>query len=98
MPKNNGIVELQGKGRFIDSSQQLINERMDDAFAADLLGADAISRLGDSTVAAALRRVPGLTLVQDKYIYIRGLGERYSQNTLNRAQIPSPDLTRNVFR
>jgi TonB-dependent receptor len=41
--------------------------------------------------------VPGLTLVQDKYVYIRGLGERYSQSTLNRAQIPSPDLTRNVI-
>jgi hypothetical protein len=70
---------------------------MNDAFAADLLGADTISRLGDSTVAAALRRIPGLTLVQDKYVYIRGLGERYSQSTLNLAQIPSPDLTRNVI-
>ncbi|MEJ2255507.1 MAG: TonB-dependent receptor [Woeseiaceae bacterium] len=89
--------EVVVTGRFISSSQQLVNERMTDAFATDLLGADTISRLGDSTVAAALRRVPGLTLVQDKYVYIRGLGERYSQSTLNRAQIPSPDLTRNVI-
>ena len=92
-----GIEEVVVTGRFISSSQQLVNERMTDAFATDLLGADTISRLGDSTVAAALRRVPGLTLVQDKYVYIRGLGERYSQSTLNRAQIPSPDLTRNVI-
>jgi len=91
------IEEVVVTGRFISSSQQLVNERMNDAYAADLLGADTISRLGDSTVAAALRRVPGLTLVQDKYVYIRGLGERYSQSTLNRAQIPSPDLTRNVL-
>ena len=91
------IEEVVVTGRFISSSQKLVNERMNDAFATDLLGAETISRLGDSTVAAALRRVPGLTLVQDKYIYIRGLGERYSQSTLNRAQIPSPDLTRNVI-
>jgi TonB-dependent receptor len=91
------LDEVVVTGRFLSSSQQLVNERMNDAFAADLLGADTISRLGDSTVAAALRRVPGLTLVQDKYVYIRGLGERYSQSTLNRAQIPSPDLTRNVI-
>ncbi len=91
------LEEVVVTGRFISSSQQLVNERMNDAFAVDLLGADTISRLGDSTVAAALRRVPGLTLVQDKYVYIRGLGERYSQSTLNRAQIPSPDLTRNVI-
>lgn len=92
-----GIEEVVVTGRFISSSQQLINERMNDAFATDLLGADTISRLGDSTVAAALRRVPGLSLVQDKFIYIRGLGERYSSTTLNGAQIPSPDLTRNVI-
>lgn len=91
------IDEVTVTGRFISSSQKLVNERMTDAFATDLLGADTIARLGDSTVAAALRRVPGLTLVQDKYVYIRGLGERYSQSTLNRAQIPSPDLTRNVI-
>jgi TonB-dependent receptor len=91
------IEELVVLGRFIDSSQQLVNERMSDAFAAVLLGADTIARLGDSTVGAALRRVPGITLVQDKFVYIRGLGERYTQSTRNGAQIPSPDLTRNVI-
>ena len=96
-PTDEAIEEIIATGRFVDSSQQLVNERMNDAFAADLLGEDTISRLGDSTVASALRRVPGLTLVQDKFVYIRGLGERYSQSTLNLAQIPSPDLTRNVI-
>ncbi len=91
------IEEVVVLGRFISSSQSLVNERMTDAFATDLLGSDTISRLGDSTVASALRRVPGLTLVQDKFVYIRGLGERYTSTTLNGAFIPSPDLTRNVI-
>ena len=65
------IEEVVVTGRFISSSQQLVNERMNDAFSTDLLGADTIARLGDSTVAAALRRVPGLSLVQDKFVYIR---------------------------
>ena len=91
------IEEVVVLGRFISSSQQVVDERMNDAYATDLLGADTIARLGDSTVAAALRRVPGLSLVQGKFVYIRGLGERYSQTTLNNAQIPSPDLTRNVI-
>ena len=91
------IEEVVVLGRFISSSQQVVNERLNDAFATDLLGAATIARLGDSTVAGALRRVPGLTLVQDKFVYIRGLGERYSTTTLNGAVIPSPDLTRNVI-
>ncbi len=90
-----GIEEVVVLGRFISGSQQLVNERMNDAFATDLLGAETISRLGDSTVGSALRRVPGLTLVQDRFVYIRGLGERYTTTLLNGAQIPSPDLTRN---
>ena len=95
--ENAELEEVVVTGRFIDASENLVNERMNDAFATDLLGADMIARLGDSTVAEALRRVPGLTLVQNKFVYIRGLGERYSQSTLNGAYIPSPDLTRNVI-
>ncbi|MFA0812029.1 TonB-dependent receptor plug domain-containing protein [Microbulbifer epialgicus] len=56
-----------------------------------------IGRVGDSTVAAALRRVSGLSLVSSKFVYVRGLGERYSSTTLNGATVPSPDLTRNVI-
>ncbi|MGH8223700.1 MAG: TonB-dependent receptor plug domain-containing protein, partial [Woeseiaceae bacterium] len=91
------VEEVVVTGRFINASQQVINERITDASVTDLLDAETISRLGDSTVSAALRRVPGLTLVADKFVYIRGLGERYSATSLNGAQIPSPDLTRNVI-
>jgi len=91
------IEEVVVLGRARSASQQLVHERMNDDAVTDLLGAEAISRLGDSTVAAALRRVPGLSLVGGKFVYIRGLGERYSASALNSARIPSPDLTRNVI-
>jgi len=95
---NNEVIdEIVTVGRSLSTAEELINERMDDSVVVDLLGAEAMSRLGDSTVAAALRRVPGLTLVNDKFIYVRGLGERYSSTSLNGSQIPSPDLTRNVI-
>ena len=55
-----------------------------------------ISRAGDSDIAAALRRVPGITLVDGKFVYVRGLGERYSSVLVNGAAVPSPDLTRSV--
>lgn len=96
-PESEAIEEVVVTGRYLSASQQLANERMSDAFSVDLLGADTISRLGDSTVGDALRRVPGISLVANKFVYIRGLGERYSASSLNGAQIPSPDLTRNVI-
>ena len=91
------IDEIVSVGRLIDTSQALVLERMDDAAVTDLLGSEQFGRTGDSTVAVALKRVPGLSLVGNQFVYIRGLGERYSQSTLNGAFIPSPDLTRNVI-
>lgn len=89
--------EIVVTGRSLSASEELIQERLEDSAVIDTVGAEAISRLGDSTVAATLRRVPGLSLVSDKFVYIRGLGERYSATSLNGSDIPSPDLTRNVI-
>lgn len=83
--------------RLQGTAAAVIEERKNQAFVADILGAEQISRTGDSDAASALRRVTGLTLVDGKYIYVRGLGERYSSARLNGAAIPSPDLTRNVI-
>ncbi len=84
-------------GRLRSTALDVIGARLEEDVVSDFLGAEAISRVGDSTVSLALRRVPGLTLVNDQFIYVRGLGERYSSVQLNGAQVPSPDLTRNVI-
>ncbi|WP_445361945.1 TonB-dependent receptor domain-containing protein [Microbulbifer sp. EKSA005] len=91
------VEEVIVHGRLRDSAEVLISERLEEEVVTDILGAEMISRVGDSTVAAALRRVSGLSLVSDKFVYVRGLGERYSSTTLNGSTVPSPDLTRNVI-
>ncbi|MFC0119650.1 TonB-dependent receptor domain-containing protein [Pseudoalteromonas xiamenensis] len=92
------IEEVVAVGnRLKGSASAVIEERKNQAFVADIMGAEQISRTGDSDAASALRRVTGLTLVNDKFIYVRGLGERYSSVRLNGASVPSPDLTRNVI-
>lgn len=83
--------------RLQGSAVAVIEERKNQAFVADILGAEQLSKTGDSDAASALRRVTGLTLVDGKFIYVRGLGERYSSARLNGASVPSPDLTRNVI-
>ena len=91
------IEEVIVIGRLYDAAQRLMHERQDDEVVSDVLGAEMISRLGDTTVAVALQRISGLSLVHGKFVYVRGLGERYSSTLLNGATIPSPDLTRNVI-
>ncbi|WP_087506155.1 TonB-dependent receptor domain-containing protein [Neiella marina] len=82
--------------RLKSAASEVMEERREQAYVADLMGSDQISRTGDSDAAAALRRVTGLTLKDGKFIYVRGLGERYSSTSLNGAIVPSPDPTRNV--
>lgn len=92
-----GMEELVVIARLFNSAQQLMNERKDDEVVSDVLSDEMIGRVGDTTVAVALQRISGLSLVNSKFIYVRGLGERYSSTLLNGATIPSPDLTRNVI-
>ncbi|PUA30577.1 MAG: TonB-dependent receptor [Cellvibrio sp. 79] len=91
------VEEMLITGRQQTAAQAVITERIEDPFAADLMSSDQLSRTGDSTVAIALSRVPGVTVLDGKYVYVRSLGERYSSTTLNGAAVPSPELTRNVL-
>jgi len=82
---------------FIEGSlSSVIDEQRQTASVANVLGAEQISRAGDSDAGSALARVTGLTLVDGQFIFIRGLGERYSSTLLNGANVPSPDPTRKV--
>lgn len=91
------VEEIFVTGRLKSTAFDSTQERLEQEVVSDFLGAEQISRTGDSTVSLALRRMPGLTVVNDQFVYVRGLGERYSSALLNHAQVPSPDLTRNVL-
>lgn len=90
-----GGVTVHGRYDAGDRSLYL-DERRTSGVVTEALGAQQIARTGDSDVATTLRRVTGLSLVDGKYVYVRGLGERYSSVLLNGAPIPSPDYTRRV--
>ncbi len=91
------IEEVVATGtRLKGTAAAVMQERQNQAFVADIMGAEQISRTGDGDAASALRRVTGLTLVDGKFIYVRGLGERYSSTQLNGMGVPSPDPTRSV--
>ena len=91
------IEELNVVGRRTDSETDVESERILLDVQADFIDSEFITRVGDSNAAALLRRMPGLTIAQDKFVYVRGLGERYSSAQLNGSSVPSPDITRNVI-
>ena len=82
--------------RIPGGTATLMEERRNSASVSDVLGAEQMSRSGDSDAASALQRVTGLTVVGGKYVYVRGLGERYSASLLNGSTLPSPEPERRV--
>ncbi len=84
------IEEITVLGRFIPDEKRATSE------ISNVLDAEAFTLAGDGNVAAGLQRLPGVSLVGGKYIYVRGLGDRYSSTLLNYSGIPSPDPLRRV--
>ena len=84
--------------RVQGTSATMLAERKDASSVNDVLGAEQMSRAGDSNAAAALKRVTGLTVVGGKYVYVRGLGERYSASLLNGSTLPAPSPSVEWFR
>ena len=71
-----------------DPSGLELSER-DTANIVDTIGVEMLARFSDSDVAASVVRVPGISVQDDKYVFIRGLGGRYISSTLNNATMPS---------
>ncbi|MDA1371444.1 MAG: TonB-dependent receptor [Proteobacteria bacterium] len=79
------IEEIAVIGQFVPDEK-----RGTDAIS-NVVSEQQFTRSGDSNIAESLKRVSGLSTVGGKYVYIRGLGERYSTTLLNGAILPSPE-------
>lgn len=74
-----------------DSDGALLKARQKASTVSDAISSESISRSGSSDAADAMRFVTGASVVEGKYVYIRGLGERYTTTQLNGAELPSID-------
>ena len=80
------------------SEAALLNVQKKSANVIEGLSAEQMSRSGDSDAASALKRVTGVNVVGGKYIFVRGLSDRYSKTTLNGSEIPGLDPNRNTVQ
>ncbi|MCL6250373.1 TonB-dependent receptor [Altererythrobacter sp. KTW20L] len=55
-----------------------------------VLSSEQIARTGEGDIAGALSRVTGLSVQGQGFVFVRGLGDRYSLALLNGSPLPSP--------
>lgn len=84
------VVEVTARS-LENTEAALLKQRQNAVSISDAISAEDISRGAQGDVAAAMTRVTGASVVDGKYVYIRGLGERYSTAQLNGTSLPNAD-------
>jgi len=64
----------------------------------DGISAAGLRKIGDSYAAASIKRVPGVSVEGGKYVYVRGLGDRYTKTIINGVDMPGLDPDRNSIQ
>ncbi len=85
------------KGRALnDAEAALLAVQKKSSSVSDGISKEAIKKSPDSSAGEVVRRVTGITLVGGKFVFVRGLGERYSNTELNDTLVPSTEPDKRV--
>lgn len=89
------VVEAKAK-RAEGSVAAVLAQQRAMSEVAEIIGADQFSLAGDADAAAAVQRITGLTIEDDKYVVVRGQPSRYATTLWNGMPLPSPDPSRQI--
>jgi hypothetical protein len=82
-------VERGSVNRALEEQRNALN-------IVNAISAEQIARSPDSDASQAVQRVSGVTVQDGRYVFVRGLGDRYTTTSLNGARIPSPEPEKRV--
>jgi hypothetical protein len=83
-------VEVIATAKKSTEAAQLA-KRKSDVVVSDTMSREAMKKTTGSGVADIVKRLPGLVVRDDRYVIIRGLGDRYVGALLNDNRLPSSD-------
>jgi len=96
-PQTEELEEVVVSARSIQNNEaSLLAQRQKSMTVSNAISAEYMSRSGSSNAADAMEKVTGASVVDGKYVYVRGLGDRYMNTQLNGSTVPSSDPERNA--
>ncbi len=75
---------------------EILESRRQAPVVSDSISSEEIRKTPDSSAAGVVERLTGVTLLGDKYVFVRGLGERYSGTTINGSALPTTETEKRV--
>jgi len=79
-----------------NTESSMLAERKKAAAVGDAVSAEQVRKSPDKDAAEVLRRVTGLSVSEGKYVFVRGLGERYSSTEVDGVRLTSPEQNKRV--
>ncbi|MBK8549936.1 MAG: TonB-dependent receptor [Ignavibacteria bacterium] len=79
------------------NEQSLLIEQKNSSKIQDGISEQQIKRAPDATASDVLKRVIGVNIIDDKFVFVRGISERYNNTTLNSVLLPSTESDRKSF-
>jgi TonB-dependent receptor len=90
------VVEIIST-KITNSQMAVVVEVKESDAVANGISEEQIKKSQDNTAAEALKRVPGITLVDNRFVMVRGLTERYNNVLLNNSSTPSSESDVKAF-
>ncbi len=81
-----------------NTENALLTIKRKSANVVDGISASGLRKTGDTDAAASMQRIPGISVEGGKYVFVRGLGDRYTRTILNGIDIPGLDPDRNSIQ
>lgn len=91
-----GEVEIIAEKRTNSDAAVLIETKEAKAVVSGI-SREQIARSTDRTAAEAMQRVPGITIVDNRFVLIRGVNARYNSVVINNVVAPSTEIDRRTF-
>lgn len=79
------------------STEGMLLEQKNAAQLSDGISSEQIARTPDKDVGAVLKRITGVTTIDDKYVVVRSMGERWNQAVMDGINLPSTDAVQQQF-
>ncbi len=94
-----GLSEVVVSANMVQNTElAMLTVKMKSPNVLDGISAVGFRKIGDSDAAASMKRVTGVTVEGGKYVYVRGLGDRYTKTIINGVDIPGLDPDRNTLQ
>ena len=99
VPATQGLEEvIVSVSASRNTEQSVLSYQKKAASLLDGLSSQSFKKAGAGNIASAIKSVPGVSVQGGKYVYVRGLGDRYTKSTLNGVDIPGLDPNRNTVQ